>query len=478
MSLYLVRYSEIGLKRRYTRSNMESKLITSIKAALPPGSVTDIRKTRGRIFLETSADESTVRRNLSTVFGIKSFSPVYKFDFSSLADLLEKAYPLTKSIVVGKKFAVRCRRVGNHSFSSIDVERQLGELLVSSSDGVSLKSPDVEINIEIRNKTAYLYTYVILGPGGLPTSSQGSMVCLMSGGIDSPVASWMMMKRGVLVNFLFCSLAHPIDTVYFLNAAVKLTRGWLHGYTAKIHILDCRKFVEYAILDGKDNAGTVLFKLLLYKLAEKISSKFGYKGIITGESLGQVSSQTPDNLMSLSHFVDMPIYRPLIGFDKDEITDLARKIGTYPEKNTGEFCALFAEHARTEVPIEELEKNGIPEEIVDMILTNMMTFSSDTVDGFLKSLRKDEMEVKEIPENSLIVDLRDRKEYQRWHYKGAVNLRLWQLERLKKNVEHYSSIVFYCKEGLQSAYASSLFADSGTKVYYSSERDMKRLANQ
>lgn len=470
MAVYLIRYSEIGLKGPRARKSMEEALLKNIRAVLGKFGAVSIETTRGRFFLDTDINPAKVAESLCSIFGIKSFSPVRMVEFSSMDQLVEIVYRHFKESVSGKKFAVRCRRSGTHDFTSIDVERSAGEVLLPHSAGVNLTSPDIEISIEIRGRKAYLFTEVVRGPGGLPIPSQGKMVSLMSGGIDSPVATWYMMKRGTLVSPIFFSLAHPVDTAYFLESAEKLLDRWLSSRKTDVFIVDGRKLIEYTVSGKGMKYANVAFKRIIYRVAQEIAVRYGYRGIITGESLGQVSSQTSSNLEALSVGMTLPVYRPLIGFDKDEIIETARKIGTYSEDDPGEFCSLFSAHPAVEVPKEELLREDIPEKLIHAILESVEIIDASKLGEYRGSLLQEDLRAYSVDGNTTVIDMRNREAFSSSHYPGSVNVQLSELGTLSETLDKKKPVVLYCKKGLQSAYAASMLRSRGFRAYYADEK--------
>lgn len=474
--MYIIRYSEIGLKGPRARNSMINALVSNIETVLSVHGKAKIRTERGRIFLESSIPDPEIHESLTAIFGIKSFSPAEVQEFDGIEQLTEIVRNKFEDSVNGKTFAVRCRRTGSHNFTSLDVERKAGEKLLEYSSGVNLRNPDVEINIEIREKLAYLYTDVIPGPGGLPIPSQGRFLSLMSGGIDSPVASWYMMKRGALVSPMFFSLAHPVDTVSFLDSASRLLGKWLSGRSVDVFIIDGRKFIEYSV-SRKMKYGNVMFKRVLYRIAQEIALKENMNGIITGESLGQVSSQTSSNLEAISFDMKLPVYRPLIGFDKDEISDRARKIGTFPESDPGEFCALFADKPAVNIPKEDLLNEELPDDLIEEMVRTAIRIDSRKLQEYRNSLIAENLRADTVDEGTTVIDMRKRDSYRQGHFPGSVNVQLDKINEFIETLDPDKKVVLYCKLGLQSAYAASLLRDKGFSAYYADEKIIKKIKN-
>ena len=476
MVLFIVRYSEIGLKGPKKRSEMERRLITNIRSALDNMDI-KITKERGRLFVEAlnESDAMRVQELLSHVFGIKSFSKCKKVKFPALDDLIDLSVKEFRDFVKEKKFAVRVRRTGDHDFSSIQVERLLGERLYPFSSGVNLKNPEAEIQMEIRENTAYLYNEIIQGPGGFPIGTQGRMVSLVSGGIDSPVASWMLMKRGCQIDVVFCSLASPIDTLEFLGTVKPLADAWSHGSEMRVHIFDCSPLVDLMIHGQGFPHPNVGFKKFIYEVAEKVAERIGAYGIITGESIGQVSSQTAENLAALSATVRLPVHRPLIGFDKDEIVDMAKRIGTFPRESLGEFCSIFSLNPSVSIKREELESDNVSEHVFDAVLKSEIVLGKLQLDGYIHDLRSFDLRNPSFMEGSVIVDLRDETKYREWHPQGAINYPISIVDELPGKYGFDKTFLFYCSQGLMSAYASSKLTKLGAKSIFTDEKKLKKI---
>ncbi|WP_338600176.1 tRNA uracil 4-sulfurtransferase ThiI [Sulfolobus tengchongensis] len=349
--LIMIRPSgEIALKSPRSRRNFEYTLITNIRNIIGEGK---LWRSQGLIFLEINNDNiNDLAQKLSKIFGIASFSPVIVTEFSNLQDIIDRAKQIFSDIVRGKIFAVRAKRVGYHNFTSLEVQRKVGEALFPFSKGVDLENPEIEIFIEIRNNLAYFYHENFKGPKGLPVGIAGKTVVLFSGGIDSPVATWMMMKRGaipIILNFNLGGNVHKELVVNELNVIKK----WSGGHKIKVFIV---KGTDVLIKLSQIDRGNrvVMLKRIMYRVAERLSERVSAKSITTGESLSQVSSQTMVNLYVTEYGIKFPIFRPLIGFDKEEIVEVARKIGTYEYSiKLPEYCAISTK-ARTSVELNEI----------------------------------------------------------------------------------------------------------------------------
>ena len=329
---WLVRYSEIFLKSDPVRRQWERVLMNNIRLLMPD---LKIQSERGRIWLNGDVQPDL----LKNIFGIVSFSEVEHVPHEeSLEDALIE-YCRAHGIVQAKTFALRIKRVGKHGFSSNDKAIELGDLVRRAFPHlkVNLAAPDKEIHVEIRQDECYLYDTVIKGVGGLPLGVEGTLVALVSGGIDSPVAAWMMMKRGCRIVPIFVALDTFLDETVLARA--ERVVGVLRKYQPDIQLRVIHDpylaAAKKELTRNHQEKYTCIFcKRRMYRIAGKVAQEVGAKGIVNGESLGQVASQTLDNLVVLSDAATIPVYRPLIGFDKADAIVLAREIGTYDESTS------------------------------------------------------------------------------------------------------------------------------------------------
>lgn len=376
---YFIRYGEIGVKSPKTRRKFENRLMKNIKTGLE----CDLKNYNGRIILNTNQDDETVQNILNRVFGIVSYSPVYETitDKKNISQLIEQL--ITDSIKQEKfdpekqTFAVKCRRVGEHDFSSQEMAGYVGSVIVNLTNAkVNLSLPDFTVYIEVRDEKTYVYFEKIKGLGGLPVGSQGRVVCLISGGIDSPVAAFQMLKRGCAITLLHCDNAPygqgTVDKV--LKNAANLKKYSL-GEEVKVYTIKYGKYLEHVINEAPPRMTCVLCKSGMYQIAELLANKQKAKAIVDGSSIGQVASQTLNNIEASRYHCRMPIFSPLISMDKLEIEAIAKKIGTYeisiiPDGGCGAVPKYPETHADLEFTkrvIEKINQKDILQEVSESI---------------------------------------------------------------------------------------------------------------
>ncbi len=346
MNYVICHYSEIGLKGK-NRRFFEKKLVFNIERALKKDSFKKVERKRGRIVVEltTKAKKEEVERALKKVFGIAYFSFAYKTesDIEKIKELAGRALSEKKEEVAS--FRVTTKR-GDKSFpsTSVKINREVGAFIVNHFGwNVNLEDFDLNLFIEVTEKGSFLYFDKIRGYGGLPVSSSGRAALLLSGGIDSPVAAFKMMKRGLLLDFVHFH-AYPTVSKASINKAKKLF-SILKEYSpeSRLILIPFGEVQKKIRLEVPESLRIIFYRRLMLQIAEKVADNLNAEALVTGESLGQVSSQTMSNIAVTDRAVDLPILRPLIGENKGEIMEIAREIGTYPVSilPDEDCCTLF-----------------------------------------------------------------------------------------------------------------------------------------
>jgi len=354
MGLILVRYGEIALKgknRSYFYRKLRRNLRESLKAHDIEG---EVWQEGQRIYLETPQMEEALDVT-QRVFGIVSLSPV-QVVCPDLDLILPEAVSVARQAGLGptRTFRVQARRADkSFPFISPEIERRAGEAIIEATGARPNLSRDaeVEIGIEIRPERALVFGETLPGPGGLPLGSQGRVVALLSSGIDSPVAAWLMMKRGCGILPVHFSTG-PAQTEQ-VEAIIEALNRHSYGWRLKPIILSHQEILGPTLArlrELRQERWTCLFcKRLILTKATEIAEEMGASALVTGDSLGQVASQTLTNLEAISYGIQKPILRPLIGFDKTEIMGLARAIGTYEASiHEAHACPFLPDHPLTQ----------------------------------------------------------------------------------------------------------------------------------
>ncbi|MCG8452145.1 MAG: tRNA 4-thiouridine(8) synthase ThiI [Spirochaetales bacterium] len=365
-NLWLIKVGEISLKKgnraffeRVLKENIRKKL----RLVAPEGSGSQISNRGGRFYLDTSLPEDLIRPILASTPGIVAFSRALKVK-KDLDSLTEASIEVAKRCLAGNsgnrfKFEVR-RTDKGLPLDSYGYARELGARLLEALPElvVDVRKPDFIIKLELR-EWGYVYEQDISGPGGLPVGTAGRGMLLLSGGIDSPVAGYLMAKRGITLSAVHFHTP-PFTSPEALDKVIRLAESlapWCGGITlANVSFTDC----QVKINESVDPASTTLHsRATMMKIAQRIAAKRRCGALVTGESLGQVASQTLESLAYTNGSVHLPVFRPLIGLDKEQIIRISRDIGTYETaiEPFDDCCTLFSPtHPLTRPDTKEMKE--------------------------------------------------------------------------------------------------------------------------
>jgi thiamine biosynthesis protein ThiI len=463
-AVVLLRLSgEISTKARPTRRAFVVQLVRNVKDALASEGIAGaVERRHDRVLVAT--DDARAPALLARVFGVQSASRAERHPVASLEDVVRVGEAAFREAVRGKRFAVRARRVGDPAlpFRSRDVEVALGERLRGLSGGVDLDRPEFTARIELYGGAAYVFAEVAPGAGGLPLRTGGRAVALVSGGFDSAVAAWQLQRRGVVLDHVFANLGGLTHRLGALRVMEVLARRWSYGARALLHVVDFAAVTRDLQAHTETRYWQVILKRLMLRAAEAVARETHAHAIVTGEAVGQVSSQTLVNLATISEATRLPILRPLVGMNKDEIVAAAHRIGTGPlSAVVDEYCALVpsrpATQARLAVVLAEEAK-------LDLSLLEAAVAQREVLD--LRALSDEasalaELEVSEIPAGAVVIDLRTRAEHKGWHWPGALQLDWAQAMEAYPNFAKEQRYVLYCEYGLKSAHLAELMRKQG-----------------
>ncbi len=414
-----------------------------------------------------SVEERTLRV-LATIFGLQSFSRIDHSCPSDLPTILEHALALYKSSVSGKSFAVKTRRRGTHDFDSPTLSQSLGALLNQDRAArVDLKNPDITIHVDVRGELTFFYTEIVKGAGGLPLGTQGKCLSLLSGGFDSAVASWMLMKRGAELDYIFCNLASQAYERSVLRVVHKLNSTWGHGSSPRLYILDFAPVLAAIKQNIQPAFAQIVLKRCFYRVSEGLALILRAEALVTGEALGQVSSQTLVNLRTIESCIDVPVFRPLIGFDKNDIVALSRYIGTYGEsQHLHEYCQIAPHHKpSTACSIERIEAEEGAFDWSALLLTVLESRKIVGLKDLDPNLLFDSIFVSSIPESAEIFDCQTEEQFEKWHHPDAVFCDLADVQTRLKTLPKSKTYLFYCMHGTQSAVFAELLQNQGFEAY-------------
>ena len=381
---FLIKYAEIGTKGK-NRFLFEDALIKQIKHALRPveGKFI-ISKESGRIYMDAQGeyDYDEVSAALKRVFGIAWICPMFQIEKTDFEEIKKEVASYVDQVYEDKNFTfkVDAKRVDKkYPVSSEQMNRDLGEVILDTfpETKVDVHHPDVLLKVEVR-KLVNIYSVMIPGPGGMPVGTNGKAMLLLSGGIDSPVAGYMIAKRGVMIDAVYFH-APPYTSERAKQKVVDLAK-LVSRYSGPInlHVVNFTDIQLYIYEQCPHEELTIIMRRYMMKIAESIAKETGSLALITGESIGQVASQTVQSLAATNEVCTMPVFRPVIGFDKQEIVDISEKIGTYETsiQPYEDCCTIFvAKHPVTKPNIKVIHKSeeNLAEKIDELVKTALET---------------------------------------------------------------------------------------------------------
>ena len=376
MPYALVHYHELALKGR-NRGFFEQRLIQHLQNSLKKANVTEVRPLSGRIRI-TFPNESSwedVRDRIRHTFGVANYSLAHAlpidYETPDLKPLCEAIATALQSRTF-ETFRVTTKRADKRfSKTSVELNREIGAYVCAATGKrVRLNGADVNVVVEVVDHTVYFSLVKYPGPGGLPTGISRNVLCLISGGIDSPVAAYRMMKRGCRVIFV-----HFHGRPYLSRASEEKVRDLVslltrYQLTARLYLVPFGEIQRQIVVDSPAPIRVVLYRRMMMRIAEQLAEKEHCWGLVTGDSLGQVASQTAENLQTVSQVAHLPILRPLIGMDKIEITDEAQQIGTFETsiEPDQDCCTLFVpRHPNTRCRLDTIQQTEESLSIQDMV---------------------------------------------------------------------------------------------------------------
>jgi thiamine biosynthesis protein ThiI len=365
MRCVIVHYHELALKGR-NRPYFEGKLVRHIRLVLKGLGVTRVEPLHGRIrvVLKDGAEWAPIRERLARVFGIANFSLNQAVPLDLDKPDLELLKAMAADAVRGipfSTFRVTTKRSDKRfALTSMDVDRAIGAHIGAlTGKRVDLTDPELTIHIELMARHSYVAAGKEPGPGGMPTSVSGKVACLLSGGIDSPVAAWRMLKRGCKATFV-----HFHGRPFVTRASEEKVREIAELLTqyqlySRLYLVPFGDIQRQIVLGAPAPFRVVLYRRMMIRIAEELARRDKCWALVTGDSLGQVASQTPENLAVVEEAAQLPILRPLIGMDKLEITEVAQRIGTFDTsiEPDQDCCKLFVPpHPSTRTSLDQIRK--------------------------------------------------------------------------------------------------------------------------
>jgi thiamine biosynthesis protein ThiI len=485
--LLILRHSgDFYTKARKTRHRFQLRLARNVEDALASHGIPyRLEKTWSRFYLETPDLRAT--EVLTRVFGLQSVSLAEPRPWTVMDDIVAHGVGVFAASTRGRTFAVRASRRGSVEripFDSMDVERALGRALLDKGAGrVRLDDPEETVWVEVEPGDpgrAHFFREKARGWGGLPISVEGRAVSLVSGGFDSAVASWLMLKRGVELDYVFCNLGGTAHRLGVLKVMKVLADLWSYGSQPRLFEIDFQPVAAELREKVKAQHWQIVLKRQMVRAAEIVALRTRRLGMVTGEAIGQVSSQTLQNLAVISQVARiLPVLRPLLGFNKEEILDIARRMGVYDlAAAVGEYCDMVPKHPATRARPEEIERDeaGLdPKLLKDLVAARTVWHLRDLPP---EALEPSGLEAHRIPEGATVLDLRPAHAWRAWHYPGALRLDFPRALEAYPSFDRTRPYVLVCEVGLKSAALAEKMQQAGFQAWHFSGgiKDLMALA--
>ena len=479
---FVVKYfSEIAIKSTPVRRRFVARLAANLRSVLldiDPGVV--VNRHWDKLEIETGiSDEVALAQMIEAMRncpGISHILEVCEHPLGGLEQISAQARAVYCERLSGKTFAVRCKRTGTHDFTSIEVEREVGAVLLASTDaaGVKLKNPDVTVELEISKQRLFVVQRRHPGLGGFPVGSLDPVLSLISGGFDSPVASYLTMRRGMRTHFLFFNLGGRDHEIGVKEVALYLWQKYGCNQRVLFISVPFEEVVAELLTNIRDPQMGVILKRMMLRVADRLAADLEIDALVTGECVAQVSSQTLRNLSVIDRVTSRLVLRPLIASDKGDIIRTAAEIGTEEfAANMPEYCGVISVNPTTRARLERIEadERNFDMAILDRAIENLTQARIDQI-AEQDELRRAGVEVLTIPlAGSTIIDIRHPSEEELAPLKvhvPVVKIPFYELHTRFASLSGESTYMLYCGKGVMSRLHASHLRDStnlDVKVY-------------
>ncbi|WDE00140.1 tRNA uracil 4-sulfurtransferase ThiI [Thalassomonas actiniarum] len=474
--------AEITIKSRPVRKRFSKILESNVKNVLRRVDEQVTTRLNWDNIEVNSKNESPENRQLlvdtlKCIPGIPTFIEVQKSTFTDVHDIFEQTLKVHAKTIENKSFCVRVKRSGNHDFNSLKVEQYVGGGLNQKVDSASvkLKNPDVTIRLEIKNNDLFIVTETHKGMGGFPIATQEDVLSLMSGGFDSGVASYQMIKKGARTHFCFFNLGGSAHEVGVKQVSYYLWNKFGASHRIKFFAVDFEPVVAEILEKVENGQMGVVLKRMMMRAASKIAEQKGIMSLVTGESLGQVSSQTLTNLNVIDRVTDTLILRPLAAYDKQEIIDIARKIGTEDfAKTIPEYCGVISKKPTVKAVLSkvEAEEDNFDFDILDKVVEETRVFDIRDIGQETEAEIQAVDMVADIDAGAVVLDIRSPEEEEEKPLEldnvEVKHLPFYKLATQFGDLDQSKQYLLYCDHGVMSKLQALYLIDNGfgnVKVY-------------
>lgn len=428
------------------------------------------------IFDETVTKDRAITE-LSRIPGIHSFMEVNEYPFTTLDSLFDEIKDVVGPSIENKTFAVRVKRKGQHEFNSQMAERVIGGKFKASfpNKGVCLDNPEVLIHIEIENQTAYLSGEKHLGIGGYPVGSQGEVFSLISGGFDSGVSTYDVLHRGCRVNYLFFNMGGTAHEIGVKQESYFLWDRFASSHRVRFVTIPFEPIVGQILERTHHGVRGVILKRMMMRVGSLVAKKFEAEALVTGESLGQVSSQTLRNLTHIDNVCDVLLLRPLVTADKQEIIDKSREIGTIGfAESMPEYCGVISDHPNVcpSASFVEEEEAKMDSDLVQKAFESMKVVDINDIPKDTTKLKTEVETVSELLSNEVVLDVRapDDVEKAPLTVEGheVITMPFYKTASDFHTLDQIKTYALYCDQGVMSLMQAKQLKEKGyhnVKVY-------------
>ena len=473
-------FPEITIKSKPVRRQFVSQLVTNLKVVLRPIDA-DIRIKRDwdKLTVYTGSDDDGVQRALvdalAHVPGIGWYLDVLEYPLGDMDDIFQKVLDVYAERLAGKTFAVRCKRAGNHEFRSVDVERYVGGGLNQHSEaaGVNLRDPDLVVHLEIRDERLFVVNERYKGLGGFPMGTLDPVLSLISGGFDSTVSSYLMMKRGMRTHFCFFNLGGRDHEVGVKEVALYLWMKYGSSHRVRFVTVPFEEVVSELLNKVEDSQMGVILKRMMLRAASQIAEQFDVDALVTGEAVAQVSSQTLRNLAVIDGATERLVLRPLIATDKEDIIRTAAEIGTEEfAANMPEYCGIISVNPTTKARPERIaeEEERFDMAVLERAVAQARVQNIDEIGG--EDLQLSEVEVLTVPlADCIVLDIRHPNEEELKPLQvraDVIKIPFYELHSRMQELDTSKTYMLYCDRGAMSKLHAGHLQASGydnVKVY-------------
>ena len=475
-------YPEIMMKSRSVRMRFTKMLESNIRNVLrrvDEGVKVQRQWDRIMINVPNATPElvESVSERLGCIPGIAHSLQVEEFDFESVDHIYQQVLPVYKDELAGKTFCVRVKRNGNHEFTSSEVERYVGGGLnqFTEAKGVKLKNPDITVNLEINQDKLFMVVNRIDGLGGFPIATQEDVLSLISGGFDSGVSSFQFIKKGARTHYCFFNLGGAQHEIGVKQVAYHLWKKYGESHKVKFISIPFEGVVT-EILERIDNGQMgVILKRMMMKVATQVADRLGIQALVTGESLGQVSSQTLTNLNVIDRCTELLILRPLITMDKQDIINESRVIGTEDfAKSIPEYCGVISKKPTVKAVLSkiEAEEEKFTEELVAKTAEQAVIMNVRDIAAEMDAQVTETETVQDLTSGEIVIDIRstEEEEAKPLELDGIEVKRIpfFKLGTQFADLDQSHTYLLYCDRGVMSKLQALYLMEQGyanVKVY-------------